>query len=121
MPRAGKEDEGVGSRSPLHPGAGAATPPRVVLPAARNENLALARPQRLDLEQLRELQAKVEQDRLLLQQLETLSSRSSEDVAWEEEPDRGAATYTTASTMTKGVSNPQSSIVLARTSRLRRC
>ena len=69
MPRAGEEDEGAGSRSPLRPGTGAATPPRIVLPVARNENPALARPQRPDLEQLRELQAKVEQDRLLLQQL----------------------------------------------------
>ena len=50
MPRVGEEDEGAGSRSPLRPGAGTATPPRVVLPAARNENVALARPQRLDLE-----------------------------------------------------------------------
>ena len=66
MPRAGEEDEGAGSRSPLRPGIGAAIPPRIVLPAARNENPALARPQRPDLEQLRELQAKVEQDRLLL-------------------------------------------------------
>ena len=69
MLRAGEEDEGAGSRSPLRPGAGAATPPRNVLPAARNENVALARPQRPDLEQLRELQAKVKQDQLLLQQL----------------------------------------------------
>ena len=66
MPRAGEEDEGAGSRSPLCPGAGAVTPPRNALPAARNENVALARPQRPDLEQLRELQAKVEQDQLLL-------------------------------------------------------
>ena len=66
MPRAGEEDEGAGSRSPLRPGAGAVTPPRNVLPAARNENVALARPQRPDLEQLHELQAKVEQDQLLL-------------------------------------------------------
>ena len=60
MPRAGEEDEGAGSRSPLWLGTGAATPPRIVLPAARNENPALARPQRPDLEQLHELQAKVE-------------------------------------------------------------
>ena len=69
MPRAGEEDEGAGSCSPLRPGTGAATPPCIVLPAARNENPALARHQRPDLEQLRELQAKVVQDRLLLQQL----------------------------------------------------
>ena len=50
MPRAGEEDKGAGKRSPLRPGTGAATPPRVVLPAARNENLAPARPQRSDLE-----------------------------------------------------------------------
>ena len=67
MPRAGEEDEGAGSRSLLRPGAGTVTPPRAVLPAARNENVALARPQRPDLEQLCELQAKVEQDQLLLQ------------------------------------------------------
>ena len=42
MPRAGEEDEGAGSRPSLHPGTGAATPPRIVLPAARNENPALA-------------------------------------------------------------------------------
>ena len=59
MPRAGEEDKGAGSRSPLRPGAGVATPPRAVLPTARNENVALVRPQRPDLEQLRELQAKV--------------------------------------------------------------
>ena len=34
MLRAGEEDEGAGSRSPLRPGAGAATPPRIALPAA---------------------------------------------------------------------------------------
>ena len=55
MRRAGEEDEGVGNHSPLRPGTGAATPPRILLPAARNENPALARPQRPDLEQLREL------------------------------------------------------------------
>ena len=55
MLRAGKEDGAAGSRSPLRPGAGAATPPRIALPAARNENVALARPQCPDLEQLREL------------------------------------------------------------------
>ena len=70
MPRAGEEDEGAGSRSPLRPRTSATMPPRNVLPAARNENVALARPQRPDLEQLRELQAKVEQDQLLLQQLQ---------------------------------------------------
>ena len=42
MPRAGEEDEGAGSRSPLCPGTGTTTPPRIVLPAARNENPALA-------------------------------------------------------------------------------
>ena len=42
MPRAGEEDEGAGSRSPLRPGTGAATPPRIVLPATRNETHALA-------------------------------------------------------------------------------
>ena len=44
-------------------------PPRVEPPAAQNENPAHEELRRLDLEQLRELQAKVEQDRLLLQQL----------------------------------------------------
>ena len=42
MPRAGEEDEGVGSRSPLRLGTGAATPPRIVLLATRNETPALA-------------------------------------------------------------------------------
>ena len=42
MLRAGEEDEGAGSRSPLRPGTGATTPLRIVLPAARNENPALA-------------------------------------------------------------------------------
>ena len=41
MPRAGEEDEGAGSRSPLRPGAGAVTPPRNVLPVARNEESLL--------------------------------------------------------------------------------
>ena len=66
MPRVGEEDEGIGNPSPLRQGADAATPPCVVPPAAQNGNLAPAQPQRPDLEQLRELQAKVEQDRLLL-------------------------------------------------------
>ena len=44
-------------------------PSRIVPPVAQNENLALREFRCLDLEQLRELQAKVEQDRLLLQQL----------------------------------------------------
>ena len=51
--------EGVGDAAPLH----------IKPPAARNENLAPEQLQCLDLEHLRELQAKVEQDRLLLQQL----------------------------------------------------
>ena len=69
MPRASNESEGAGNRSPLHQGAGDATPPLVEPQAARNENAAPKELRRLDLEQLRELQAKVEQDRLLLQQL----------------------------------------------------
>ena len=69
MPSTGDEDEGAGNRTPLLQGAGDATPSRIVPPAVRNENLALIQLRRLDLEQLRELQAKVEQDRLLLQQL----------------------------------------------------
>ena len=56
MPSVSDEDEGAGD----------ATPPRVEPPAARNENPAPEELRRLDLEQLRELQAKVEQDRLLL-------------------------------------------------------
>jgi hypothetical protein len=40
MPGVGEDDEGAGSRSSPHPGTGAATPPCIVLPAARNENLA---------------------------------------------------------------------------------
>ena len=69
MPSTGDEDEGAGNRSPPHEGAGDATPPRVEPLAARNENPTPEELQRLDLEQLHELQAKVEQDRLLLQQL----------------------------------------------------
>ena len=69
MPSTSDEDEGVDNRTPLHQGTGDATPSRIVPPAARNENLALGQFRRPDLEQLRELQAKVEQDRLLLQQL----------------------------------------------------
>ena len=42
MPRVGEEGEGAGSCSPLHPGIGPATPPRIALPVARNENVALA-------------------------------------------------------------------------------
>jgi hypothetical protein len=38
-----------------------------------------------------------------------------------EEPNGGPAMYITASMTTKGASNPQSSIALARTSRLRQC
>ena len=59
---ASNESEGAGNRSPLHQGAGDATPPRIEPPAARNENPAHEELRRLDLEQLRELQAKVEQD-----------------------------------------------------------
>ena len=44
---------------------------------------------------------------------ETLSSRSSEVTVMAEEPGGGPATSTTTSTMTKGVSNPQSSIAAA--------
>ena len=69
MPSTGDEDEGAGNRTLLRQGAGDATPSHVVPPAARNESLALGQLRRLDLEQLRELQAKVEQDRFLLQQL----------------------------------------------------
>ena len=53
MPRANDEDEGAGNRSLLHQGVGDATPPRIVPPAAWNENPEELR--RLDLEQLREL------------------------------------------------------------------
>ena len=67
MPSMGDEDEGAGNRTPLHQGTGDATPSCIVPPAARNENLALGQLRRPNLEQLRELQAKVEQDRLLLQ------------------------------------------------------
>ena len=50
---------------------------------------------------------------------ETLSSKSSGVAVMAEQPGGGFATSTTASTMTKGVSNPLSSIALARTSRQR--
>ena len=69
MPGASDEGERAGNRSPLRQGAGDATPPLVELRAARNVNIAPEDIRRLDLEQLRELQAKVDQDRLLLQQL----------------------------------------------------
>ena len=53
---------------------------------------------------------------------ETLSNRSSEVVAKAEEPDKGPTMYIIASTTTtKGASNPQSSIALARMSRPRQC
>jgi len=68
-PRTSDEDEGVGNRSPLHQGAGDATPPCIEPLAARNENPAHKELRCLDLEQLCELQAKVEQDRLLLRQI----------------------------------------------------
>ena len=67
MPRASNESEGVGNRSPLCQGAGDATPPLVEPRVVRNENAAPEELRRLDLEQLRELQAKVDLDRLLLQ------------------------------------------------------
>ena len=69
MQGASNEGERAGNRSPLRQGVGDATPPLVELRAARNVNVAPEDLQRLDLEQLRELQAKVDQDRLLLQQL----------------------------------------------------
>ena len=69
MPGANNENEGAGNRSPLHQGVGDATPPLVEPQAAWNENVAPKELRCLDLEQLRELQAKVDQDRLLLQQL----------------------------------------------------
>ena len=52
---------------------------------------------------------------------ETLSSRSSEVTVMAEEPGGGPVMSTTASTTTKGVSNPQSSNALARTSQQQRC
>ena len=67
MPSTGDEDEGADNHTPLHQGMGDATPSRIVPPVAQNENLALGQFRRPDLEQLRELRAKVEQDRLLLQ------------------------------------------------------
>jgi len=69
MPRTSDEDEGAGNRSSLRQGAGDTTPPLVEPRAAWNENAAPEELRRLVLEQLRELQAKVDQDRLLLQQL----------------------------------------------------
>ena len=52
---------------------------------------------------------------------ETLSSESSRVTVMVEWPDRGLTTSTTASTTTKGASNPLSSTALARTSRQQRC
>ena len=62
MPGTSDEGERAGNRSPLRQGAGDATPPLVEFRAARNVNIALGDIRRLDLEQLRELQAKVDQD-----------------------------------------------------------
>ena len=118
---ASNESEGVGNRAPLRQGAGDATPPLLEPRAAWNENAAPKELRRLDLEQLRELQAKVNQDRLLLSSSKTLSSKSSEVAVMAEEPSRGPTTSTTASITTKGVSNPQSSIALARMSQQQRC
>ena len=69
MPGANNENEGAGDRSPLRQRAGDATPPLVEIRAARNVHASPEELRCLDLEQLRELQAKVDQDRLLLQQL----------------------------------------------------
>ena len=69
MPGTSDEGERAGNLSPLRQGAGDATPPLVEFQAARNVNIGPGDARRLDLEQLRELQAKVDQDRLLLQQL----------------------------------------------------
>ena len=52
---------------------------------------------------------------------ETLSSKSSRVAVMVEQPGEGLATSTTASTTTKGASNPLSSIALARTSLQQRC
>ena len=51
----------------------------------------------------------------------TLSSRSSKAMVTVEEPSGRLTTSTTASTTTKGVIIPQSSITLAKMSWLRRC
>jgi len=55
MSGASNESEGVGNRSPLHQGAGDATPPLIELRAARDVNATPEELRRLDLEQLREL------------------------------------------------------------------
>ena len=62
MPGASNESEGAGNRSPLRQGAGDATPPLIDLRATQNVNAAPEELRRLDLEQLHELQAKVDQD-----------------------------------------------------------
>ena len=59
---ANNENEGAGNRSSLRQRVGNATPPLVELQAARNVNAAAEELRCLDLEQLHELQAKVEQD-----------------------------------------------------------
>ena len=69
MPGASNEGERAGNRSLLRQGAGDATPPLVELRAARNVHTSPEELRRQDLEQLRELQAKIDQDRLLQQQL----------------------------------------------------
>ena len=77
MPRASDEDEGAGNCTPPHEGEDDATPPRIEPLAVQNKNPAPKELRRLDLEQLRELQAKVEQDRLLLRQLRETRARAA--------------------------------------------
>ena len=60
MPGTSDEGERADNRSPLHQGAGDATPPLVEFRAARNVNIGPGDARRLDLEQLRELQTKVD-------------------------------------------------------------
>ena len=69
MPNAGDEDEGAGNRSPSHVGGRQCPTTTRRAPLAWDNVPAPQELRRQDLEQLCELQAKVEQDRLLLQQL----------------------------------------------------
>jgi len=117
MPRASDEDEGVGNRSPYREGqatphlhalssrwCGTRTPPARNFDALTWSSSVSFRPRSNKTDSF-------------CNSSKTLSSESSGVVVMAEQPDGGLVTSTTASTTTKGESTPQSSIVLARTSR----
>ena len=117
----GDEDEGAGNRSLLHQGAGDATPPRVVPPAAQNRNLA---PDNFDARTWNSSESfrpRLNKTDSFCSSSETLSSKSNGVAVMAERPGGGPATSTTASIMMKGTINPLSSIALAKTSQQWRC